>query len=337
VSVSAKRMALPRAMYPLAALAQVALRLGLAKPVVGAYIGRALSESKQRKAFAGYVPTRDDVFVATFAKSGTNWMMQIAQQIAHRGGAEFDHIHDVVPWPDSPMPIRRAPLVGPTAAGRSPTGLRVIKTHLPADHVPHEDASTYLTVLRDPKEVVVSSYHFILGIVGATRYVSHDEWFEFVAGSKGLLGVWAKHTASFWRLRDRANTLVLTYPEVKEDPRDCIMRVAAVMGVELTASEFDKVVERASFSWMKQHESQFAPHRMPFVRETPLMIRRGETGGADEMFSPDQQAAIDRMCRAELQRLGSDFPYETAFVQAKHQMAAEDLGGSEGSTSALTP
>ncbi|MFP8879479.1 MAG: hypothetical protein VCE43_08460, partial [Myxococcota bacterium] len=60
----------------MAALVQVALRLGLAKPIVRAFLGRAQSESAQRKAFAGYEPTRHDVFVATFGKSGTNWMMQ---------------------------------------------------------------------------------------------------------------------------------------------------------------------------------------------------------------------------------------------------------------------
>ena len=41
----------------------------------------------------------------TFPKSGTNWMLQIAHQLIHHGKGEYDHIHDVVPWPDiSTMP-----------------------------------------------------------------------------------------------------------------------------------------------------------------------------------------------------------------------------------------
>ena len=68
---------------------------------------------------------------------------------------------------------------------------------------------------------------------------------------------------------------------------------------------------------MKEHESQFAPPRMPFVKERAAMIRRGEAGASDEMLSRAQQIAIDEMSRAELDRLGSSFPYETAFVQAK--------------------
>ncbi len=306
----------PPVMIPVAAVVQLALRLGLAKPIVRALLARAQSESLQRKAFAGYEPTRHDVFAATFGKSGTNWMMQIAQQIAHRGEAEFGHIHEAVPWPDAPMRLL-TPLEDPRAPDRSPTGLRVIKTHLATHYVPYLDDATYLTVLRDPKEVVVSAYHFLLGNAGATRYVTPNEWYELVARPDGLLGRWAEHTASFWEWRDRANVLLVMYPEARNNPRDCVERVAKTMGVALEPAEFEKVVERSSFRWMKAHESQFAPPRMPFVKQRAAMIRRGEAGASDEMLSRAQQIAIDEMSRAELDRLRSSFPYETAFVQAK--------------------
>ena len=303
-------------MIPVSALVQVALRLGLAKPIVRALLARVGSESLQRKAFAGYEPTRHDVFAATFGKSGTNWMMQIAQQIAHRGEAEFDHIHDLVAWPDAPFRAG-TPLEDTRVRDRSPTGLRVIKTHLATQYVPYRDDATYLTVLRDPKEVVVSGYHFLLGTAGATRHVTPSEWYELVARPDALLGRWAEHTASFWEWRDRANVLVLTYPEAKDHPRDLVERVAKTMRVALEPAEFEKIVERSSFRWMKAHESQFAPPRVPFVKKGAAMIRRGEAGASDEMLSRAQQIAIDEMCRAELDRLGSSFPYETAFVQAK--------------------
>ena len=47
-------------------------------------------------------------------------MMQIAQQIASLGAAEFDHIHDLVAWPDAPFPEIRARLNDPAIAERSP-------------------------------------------------------------------------------------------------------------------------------------------------------------------------------------------------------------------------
>ena len=48
-------------------------------------------------------------------------------------------------------------------------------------------------------------------------------------------------------------------------------------------------------------------------KEPVLMVRRGESGGSEELLSRQQQAAIDRLCQAELLRLGSDFPYAKAF------------------------
>ena len=44
----------------------------------------------------------------TFAKSGTNWAMQIAHQLIYHGKGEFDHLHDIVPWPDTLRDARTA-------------------------------------------------------------------------------------------------------------------------------------------------------------------------------------------------------------------------------------
>ena len=55
----------------------------------------------KKNPFKGYVPGEHDVIIATYAKSGTNWMMQIAHQLIWHGEGEFEHIHSVVPWPDT--------------------------------------------------------------------------------------------------------------------------------------------------------------------------------------------------------------------------------------------
>ncbi len=88
--------------------------------------------------FAGYVPSTHDVFIATYAKSGTNWMMQIAHQLIHHGKGEFDHIHDVVPWPDAKLMSQMLrdyaiPLEQATEWQTAPERKRVIKTHFDWD------------------------------------------------------------------------------------------------------------------------------------------------------------------------------------------------------------
>ena len=298
-----------------AIVAQVAKRIGLGPLLVRLFMSLVMAERTKRRAFEGYVPTHKDVFAAAFGKSGTNWMMQIATQIAHRGEAEFEHIHDLVPWPDSPMPLP-IQLTDPRPSEGSPTGLRVIKTHNDAAFVPYHEDATYLTILRDPKEVLVSAYYFIGGGLDVISHVDMDTWVEIGLQKRGgIAAAWAVHADSFWRWRDRRNVLVLGFPEVKREPRRCIERVAETMRVELSDAELDRVLERSSFEYMHRHESKFGPPKPRFASEEdrPRMVRRGKTGATGEVLSPDQQVAIDRLCLAELARLDSTLPYAELF------------------------
>ena len=51
------------------------------------------------------------------------------------------------------------------------------------------------------------------------------------------------------------------------------------------------------------------------------MMRRGQSGASSELLTPEQQRRIDDHCRAELKRLGCDFPYDASF--GAHSTAAE--------------
>jgi hypothetical protein len=169
-------------------------------------------------------------------------------------------------------------------------------------------------VLRDPKEVLVSSYYFLGGLFGVLSYLSPDDWFEICTAEGALATGWATHAASFWEWRDRPNVLVLNYRDVVKEPIASIERVASMMNVALTPPQLEAVIERSSFPYMKAHESQFAPPRLPFTGGDPvLMVRRGKTGDASELLDRQQQAEIDRVCQAELERLGSRLPYMREF------------------------
>jgi len=274
---------------------------------------RKMQGTEVPREFRGYEPSEGDVFVTTFAKSGTNWAMQIAVQIAHRGRAEFEHIHDLVPWPESPVPVVK--LADPGPRRRAPTGLRVIKTHADAPQVPYAPSARYITVIRDPKEVAVSAYYFIGGLMGMLDVMPFDEWYARIIDRGPLLEAWVRHTASFWAWRDRPNVLVLSYTEMKADLPGTVSRIAELMGVELTEQEHEQVVERAGLPYMKAHESRFAPPPMLLRRaaDVPKMVRRGKAGASDEQLGPSQQADIDRWCKGQLQSVGCELPYDSMF------------------------
>lgn len=264
-----------------------------------------------------YVPAAHDVLVCSYYKSGTNWTMQIAVQIAHRGAAEFEHIHDVVAWPDMGARARIAVRLDDDGPQRSaPTGLRIIKTHLPLDALPYSPTARYICVVRDPKDVFVSGYHFTRAMILGPLMPTVAAWLDAYLSPDTPIGSWAKHVASGWRLRARSNVLFLTYESMRADLPATIDKIAASMRVALTAAERAAVIERSTFDYMKTIGHKFDSPGAPWGKSAGSMMRRGKSGGSAELISPEQQRRIDQYWRAELVKLDCDFPYDESFAPA---------------------
>jgi hypothetical protein len=287
--------------------------------LLGAAIGwpRVLGLAGFRRragSFGDYAATEHDVFAAVYFKGGTSWTMQIAQQVASRGAGRWSHIHDVVAWPDAMHPRFAVPLSDPGPAAASPTGLRVIKTHLPRPQVPWSPSARYLSVLRDPKDVLVSSYRFVQSIALGPMMPPVSAWLDWFLSDGFPWGSWPAHVASWWAERERDNVLVLTFDGLKADLPGSIDRIAELLGVDLSPAERSAIVARCTFEAMKAEDARFGPGMVvPWGRPEGAMMRRGASGGSAELLTPEQQARIDAWCAAELERLGSDFPYSATF------------------------
>lgn len=60
-------------------------KLRCAEQVLGFFEQRQQRRFKRNNPFRDFRPAAQDVFVMTYSKSGTNWMMQIALQLIHHG------------------------------------------------------------------------------------------------------------------------------------------------------------------------------------------------------------------------------------------------------------
>ena len=261
-----------------------------------------------------YVPTPHDVLVCSYYKSGTNWTMQIAVQIAHRGRAEFEHIHDLVAWPDMDARAGYAiPLSNDEPLRLAQTGLRVIKTHLALDALPYSPAARYICVVRDPKDVFVSSYHFTRAMILGPLMPTVDAWLDAYLSPDTAFGSWARHLASGWRLRSSGNVLFLTYENMRADLPAAVDKIAAFMGVALEPEQRAAVIERSTFAYMKKIGHKFDAPGAPWAKAGGAMMRRGQSGTSAELISAAQQRRIDDYWRGQLAGLGCDFPYDAQF------------------------
>jgi len=276
-------------------------------------LGKRRRRSFQGK-FGDYQPTAHDVFACVYFKSGTNWLMQILVQVIHHGAAEFEHVHDIVPWPDSPDPVYAVPLSDEMTWKSCRAALRVIKTHLDLPQVPFSAEARYVCVVRDPKDVCVSAYHFLRNEFMGPMTPSVPSFVEFFLSPNFPFHAWAKFLNDYWCVRGRENVLFLTYEEMKKDLAGTVRRIAAFLKVDLSPEELEAVVRQSSFDHMKQIEHKFETGMMvPWSKPRGAMVRRGLHGGSGELLSLEQQQRIDDHCRAELKRLGCDFPYDQAF------------------------
>ena len=312
----AMRCALGGYMYGVGAPAMWALeKMALADRFIAAMTAGRERKEARNNPFRNYTPGKHDVFVATYAKSGTNWMMQIAHQLLFHGKGEFDHIHSVVPWPEAKLipPFRHyaIPLEDDSVWKASPEQKRVIKTHFNWPLIPYSPEARYIALIRDPKDVFVSNYHFARDTALGPAMPSVATWLRVYLSERFPVGgSWAINAGGYWAERTRPNVMVLSFKSMKQDLKGTVLRVADFLGLSLPATVIDEVCAKSTFAYMKGIDHKFGVWKLIPWGTQSSMIRRGAQGGSSELLNRDQQREIDAYFMAALKRLGSDLPYE---------------------------
>lgn len=213
-----------------------------------------------------YEPRPNDVAISTTPKAGTTWMQQICHQIrsADKGGdMSFDEISRVVPWIELAFD-QQQDLEAPQF-GQDDGKPRLFKTHVCADHCP--PFPKIINVVRNPFDVVVSFYRFFEGWFFEPGSISLDTFAkEFWLGrgapeSNMKAASYFHHLISWYTRRKNPNVLIIFFEDLKEDLEGQVQRVARFLSDE--KHNFDKpeivklATQRATFEFMKKHESQF--------------------------------------------------------------------------------
>ena len=279
--------------------------------------------NRNRDAFAHYAPRHGDVVVAAYFKAGTNWIMHVCHQICHLGAAEFEHIQDVIPWPDAAEP-RFWVHVHDDSVRQTPTGLRVIKSHLPPSQIPINADAKYIAVTRDPRDCAASAYHFFRALVFGATMPPPNVWLAHFRSEAPNFGRWDVFTDAWYQMRHTPNVLFLCFEDVKSDSLGAIVQIAQFLDVTLSDEQLEKVARLTSVDAMKAINHKFYPARQNrYTDPKGRIIRKGAVGDAASFFTPEDLAEFDNHWSMALAARGSTFPYAERYAPEMSRNAKE--------------
>ncbi|MBT5537256.1 sulfotransferase domain-containing protein [Candidatus Poribacteria bacterium] len=213
-------------------------------------------------------PRDDDIVIATPYKSGTTWMQLIVGSLIFPDRSIHDVLAErplshITPWIDLP----HAPLDGVIDGLEAQAHRRFVKTHLPLDGLVYYPGVRYIVMHRDARDVFMSLWNhhasYREGIVEAFSVPGADDihtfWREWTTRgwfpweSEGY-PYWSnlRHSQTWWDYRRLPNILFVHFNRLLEDLRGEILRVAAFLGIPISAEDAGRIAHEVTFSTVKE-------------------------------------------------------------------------------------
>lgn len=249
----------------------------------------------------------DDVVTVAYPKSGTHWMLEILGLIRHNGDPAWVRSLSVwqrSPWIETSIGIENSLSYPPP---------RMLTTHVPFQFFPksflHSNAKV-IYVLRNPKDVLVSFYHFCKIFKLWENSETFEEFLEGFLEGKVLYGSWFNHVKDWMQLKDKPNFFSIAYEELQQDLRDGVERICHFLGKELSRQQIDSVVENASFQKMKDNTmTNFTD--LPLIdHEKGKFMRKGIVGDWKNHLTVEQSHYFDRVYQETMQGVNIAFPWD---------------------------
>ncbi|KAM8846127.1 amine sulfotransferase-like [Synchiropus picturatus] len=250
-----------------------------------------------------------DVCIVTFPKSGSAWMQQILVQImdeAHPDQAEDENNRRRVPW-----------IEGGTLdkCERERPDPRLYGTHVTPDMLPlgiQEKRVKTIYVMRNPKDVLVSLYHFSISWVMLETPKSFNEFFDDFMDGKVYIGSWFDHIREYHREKDKLNLHYVIYEDMLKDLRGEVEKICKFLEKDLPDEAIDRVVESATFQNMKTNPKANYKDLLDegrYRRDVPTM-RKGKAGDWKNYFTVAQNEYFDQVFQEKMDGIPLDITWE---------------------------
>jgi len=237
----------------------------------------------------------DDTFLVSYPKSGNTWVrFLLANLIYPNESVGFANINRLLPAPDfmSKRALRKLPRP------------RMLKSHEPFD----VRYRRVIYMVRDPRDVVVSEYHFNLKKRYIGAHVTLEEFGKrFLAGETSPYGSWWQHAASWIAARQGdAGFLLVRYEDLVAHPVSETGKIVKFLGIDAGPERLQAAVDRCSADRMRKLETQQADQwtGTKNTRKEIPFVRAAASGGWKESLPPQLAEEIESSWAPLLKFLG---------------------------------
>jgi hypothetical protein len=252
----------------------------------------------------------DDIFLVSYPKSGNTWTrFLIANLVYPQKHPDFSNINDLLPDVEGMSTRDLARAVRP----------RILKSHQYFD--PRYPKVIY--VVRDPRDVVLSEYHFdikrraIADDFPLPQFVS-----RFVRGELNHpYGTWGENVAT-WLYTRRADPrfLLVKYEALQAQALEEMARIARFMGISPDPDRLAFAIKQSSADRMRELEKKHG-HLWSSTRDTRQdkpFVRSAKAGGW-KVELPESSIAETESAWGGLMR---EIGYELAAISPVHAAMA---------------
>ncbi|XP_070689996.1 sulfotransferase family 5A, member 1 [Pempheris klunzingeri] len=252
-----------------------------------------------------------DILIVSYPKSGTTWMQEIVTLISSKGDP---HLSQTVPnWARAPWLEQHYSAAVLEASTITP---RVITTHLPHHLLGpalQGSKAKVIYVSRNPKDVLVSFYHFHKMANFFPEPGSFQEFLNCFLEGTVPFGSWFDHVKGWTGQTATMNNLLhVTYEEMSLDLNGAIKRLGSFLECPLVEDMVNSCVKYCSFSSMKDNKMvnyTLIPEEI-LDQSKGSFMRKGKVGDWKNMFTEEQNQNFKSVYNSKMQDSAVKFVWE---------------------------